>query len=71
MTASAVIDLPEPLSPITPSTSPAPAAIATSCRIGRPWMASVELLDGEQRHASASRAQRKRPVESAAATVAA
>ena len=40
ITASAVIDLPDPLSPITPSTSPAPAAIATSDRIGRPWMAS-------------------------------
>ena len=40
ITASAVIDLPDPLSPITPSTSPAPAAIATSDRIGSPWMAS-------------------------------
>ena len=45
ITASAVIDFPDPLSPMTPSTSPAAAAIATSRRIAPPLDAQRQRLD--------------------------
>ncbi len=52
----AVIDLPEPLSPITPSTSPDSAAIATSRHLAA-MDADRQRLDREKAHGPASRDQ--------------